>query len=351
MISVEGLCKTYAPKHKQDHFVHALKNLHFQVSPGEIFGIIGKLGSGKSVLARCLNLWERPSQGQVLLGTDNLAQLPSQLQRIAQRKLALIQSNPLLLSSRNVYGNIALPLECVGFEKQEIEGILLPILDRVGLTEKIKAYPHQLSPGQQHRVAIARALVHQPKVLCCDEVTRQLDISTALPLLRLLRQINQEMGLTLIVLTQDMDVIKSICDRAAMLDQGQIVEEERVTHLFTHPKSDLAKELIRINTRSEMPQTLRRKMMPRPSDGCHYVLRLSFTGQAAQEPLIAQVIQRFEVIINIVQAHMETIREETIGIMIIEMIADDEEAIPKAIDFLNAKNSHIEVLGYVPRTA
>jgi len=350
MILTEGLSKTYAPLLKKGHLAHALKNISLQVLEGEIFGIIGKAGAGKSTLVRCLSLLEKPSQGHVCLGSEKISQLPSKLLRVARRKISLLYENPLLLGSRTVYDNIALPLEFSGYEKHDIEGLVLPVLDQVGLTEKVQAYPRQLSPGQQQRVAIARALVNKPKVLVCDDFTHALEPDVGLALLQLLRQIHQQTGLTIVILTETIEVIKAICDRVAVLDQGRIAEEGRVVDLFTKPQSDLAKELIRSNSRSEMPQALRCKMVPRPSEGCHYVLRLSFLGKSAQEPLVAQVIQHFQLTINILQAHLETIRNETIGIMIIEVVSEDNDQIPKAIAFLNEKQIHIEVLGYVPRT-
>lgn len=286
-----------------------------------------------------------------MVNGENMTQLPPKLLRVARRNIGMIFQHFHLMSSRTVYQNVSLPLELIGYPKYEIENIVLPLLDLVGLTDKIHVYPRELSGGQKQRVAIARALANKPKVLLCDEATSALDPKTTQSILQLLKQINQKMGLTIVMITHEMDVIKAICDRAAVLHQGQIVEESDILSLFTRPQSDIAKELIKMNTRSEMPNALRQKMVPHPSEDCHYVLRLSFTGKAAQEPLIAQVIQRFDLTINIIQAHLEQVRDETIGIMIIEAVASGEDSTPAAMQFLESKGIHIEVLGYVPRTA
>jgi len=351
MISTEGLSKTFVPRHRQDAPKQALKNISLRIVEGELFGIIGKTHAGKTTLLRCLSLLEKPSQGQICLGQEKLHPLPTTLRRIARRQIAFLPSDPQLLSSRTVYDNVALPLEFLGFEAHEIETLVLSALDQVGLTVKAQAYPQELKLGQQQRVALARALVNRPKVLFCDDPTRHLEPNASQAFLQSLQQIQQQSGITVVLATQDMDVIKTTCDRVAILDQGRFVEEARVVEFFTKPQSDLGKELIRTNSRSEMPQSLRRKMASRPSEGCHYVLRLSFLGQVAQEPLVAQVIQRFDLSVNILQAHLETIRQETVGIMIIEALSQDPSQIPKAIAFLNQKHIHIEILGYVTRTA
>ncbi|MEY3183239.1 MAG: methionine transport ATP-binding protein [Pseudomonadota bacterium] len=351
MIVLENVSKTFAPTSPNGRAIPALRNISLRVLEGEIFGIIGKSGAGKSTLVRCMNALERPSSGKVLIDRENVTLLPAKLLRVARRQIGMIFQHFHLMASRTVYDNIALPLEFMGYPKHEIEARVIPLLELVGLTDKMLAYPNQLSGGQKQRVAIARALANQPKVLLCDEATSALDPKTTHAILDLLKHINQTLGLTVILITHEMDVIKSICDRVAVLHQGTIVEESSVLELFSRPQSDVAKELIKVNTRSEMPNALRRKMVPMPSEQCHYVLRLSFRGQAAQEPLMARVIQRFDLTINIIQAHLETIREEMIGIMIIEMVSEGEDTIPPAIQFLESQGIHIEVLGYVPRTA
>jgi len=351
MIVLENVSKTYAPTVPTARPIPALRNVSLRIIEGEIFGIIGKSGAGKSTLVRCLNALEQPSGGSILIDRENITHMPAKLLRVARRQIGMIFQHFHLMSSRNVYDNIALPLQFIGYDKYEIEVRVVPLLELVGLSDKMFAYPAQLSGGQKQRVAIARALANQPKVLLCDEATSALDPKTTQSILELLKQINQSLGITIVVITHEMDVIKSICDRVAVLHQGTIVEESSVIDLFTRPQSDVAKELIKINTRSEMPNALRRKLVAMPTDGCHYVLRLSFRGKAAQEPLMARVIQRFDLTINIIQAHLETVREEMIGIMIIEAVSDGEDGIPPAIEFLEEQGIHVEVLGYVPRTA
>jgi D-methionine transport system ATP-binding protein len=347
MITLNGLEKIYRTG---DAVIHALKGITLNVEQGEIFGIIGRAGAGKSALIRCINLLEYPNSGAVIVDSCNLMTMSTEGLRQARRNIGMIFQHFNLLDSRSVFDNVALPLEITGASKGQIEATVRPLLNMTGLADKGDLYPHQLNGGQKQRVAIARALVHQPKVLLCDEATAGLDAKTAQSILQLLSEINERLNLTILLITHDMEVIKSICSRVAVLHQGEIVEQGTVLELFTNPKSEIGKELVKAATRLEMPTALRRRLRPQPTENCHPILRISFVGPSAQEPLLAYVIQQFGLSINITQAHLETVRNDTIGIMVVEVIGRGEE-IEKAIQFLEHKGLHIEVLGYAPRTA
>ncbi len=346
MISLKDVERVYKTSNAT---VHALKGITLNVKQGEIFGIIGRSGAGKSTLIRCINLLERPTRGSVIVDHCNLTTINKEALRHARRNIGMIFQHFNLLNSRTVYQNVALPLELMGLSKKEISSTVHPLLELTGLTEKANEYPYHLSGGQKQRVAIARALVNKPKILLCDEATSSLDPKTTHSILQLLRDINEKLNLTIVLITHEMEVIKSICTEVAVLHQGEIVEQGSVLALFADPKSDIAKEFVKAATRLEMPIALRRRMRPQPTSTTHPVLRISFMGQSAQEPFIAYVIQHYELTVNIIQAHLETIRDEAIGIMIVEVMGSADN-IQNAIAFLESKGLHIEVLGHAPRS-
>lgn len=329
---------------------HTLKGVTLDIEQGEIFGIIGRPGAGKSALIRTINLLEKPSHGSVIVDSCNLTALTTEQLRLARRSIGMIFQHFNLLSSRTVFNNIALPLEIMGHSRTEIEHAIHPILELTGLNDKVHAYPHELTNGFKQRVAIARALVNRPKILLCEDATASLDPKTTQSILQLLSDINEQLNLTLLMITHEIDVIKSICQRVAVLNQGEIVEQASVLSFFAHPKSEIGKEFVKTATRLEMPTALRRRMRPHPTDQSNPVLRLSFLEQAAQETLLAHIIQHFSVTLNILSGHLETINQENIGVMIVEL-SGNKDNIQKSISFLEQKGIYIEVLGYAPRTA
>lgn len=346
MITLEGIEKIYRTGNA---VVHALKGITLNVEQGEIFGVLGRPGAGKSALIRCINLLEHPNSGAVIVDSCNLTTMSIESLRQARRNIGMIFQHFNLLASRTVYENVALPLEITNASKPHIEAIVRPLLQLTGLIDKMDVNPHHLNNGQKQRVAIARALVTQPKVLLCDEATQGLDSKTAQAILHLLSDVNERLNLTILLITHDIEVIKAICHRVAILHQGEIVEQGKVVDFFTNPKSEAGKEFIKASTRLEIPSVLRRRLRMQPAPNCHPVFRISFVGPTQQESLLAYVIQQFGLSISITQAHLETIRNETIGIMVAEVIGPDEE-IEKAIQFLEHKGLNCEVLGYAPRT-
>jgi len=347
MISLQDVECTYAAN---QHDGLTIKGINLTILPGEIFGIIGRSGAGKSTLLRCINRLEKPTTGNVIVDQKNITLMEDNELRMARRNIGMIFQHFNLLSSRTVYENVALPLELIGATPREIELTVNPLLEMTGLHDKSKAYPYMLSGGQKQRVGIARALVNKPKVLLCDEATASLDPKNTHAILKLLQDINEKLKLTIVIITHEMEVIKTICQRVAVLHHGRIIEEDTVLKLFTEPKSDIAKEFIKSTTRLELPVIIRRKMQSHYIESGNFILRLSFTGENAQDSVIALIIKNFKLHINIIQAHLENIQGQSIGIMIIEA-QGPQDNITQAIEFLTQKNLHVEVLGYVPRTA
>lgn len=241
IIRVENISKTFQANNGQ---VEAVKNISFSIEKGDIFGIIGLSGAGKSTLVRCLNLLERPNEGNIYIEGKNLMKLSSKELRKERQDIGMIFQHFNLLMQRNVLGNICFPLEIAGIGRKEAKKRALEILETVGLSEKAKAYPAQLSGGQKQRVAIARVLANNPKILLCDEATSALDPQTTKSILNLLKEINQKYGITIVVITHEMAVVREICSKVAVLDHGRLVEEGTVEEIFRAPKTDEAKKLI-----------------------------------------------------------------------------------------------------------
>src|SRR5579859_3251829 len=245
MIEIEGLQKSFVRgKDAQTAATAVLQDLSLSVKKGEIFGIIGRSGAGKSTLIRCINMLERPTAGRVTIDGQDITALSGASLRDARRRIGMIFQHFNLLSSRTVFDNVAFPLELHGMSKAQIEQEVLPLLELVGLSEKRTAYPSQLSGGQKQRVAIARALASKPAVLLCDEATSALDPETTQSILALLKDINQKLDLTILLITHEMPVIKAICDKVAVLDKGVVVEQGPVFDIFTAPKAPVTKLMV-----------------------------------------------------------------------------------------------------------
>jgi len=251
-----------------------------------------------------------------------------------------------LLSSKTVFENIALPLKFAHYSKSEIQTTLLPLLKLTGLTDKQLAYPAELSGGQKQRVAIARALASQPKVLLCDEATSALDPETTLKILQLLKEINLCFEITIVFISHQIEVVKTICDRIALLDQGSIVEVADIVNFFTAPKSDLAKKLVSLSLKHELPSLLKNRLSPEKKMGSHAVLRILFQGHVAAEPLIAHVMREIGIHLNILQANMECLKDTLLGIMVVEVMGD-QDSLPQGMQYLIDKGLHVEMMGYI----
>ncbi len=313
MIELKNLSKVYRNAGKP---VTALENIDLTINDGEIFGIIGLSGAGKSTLVRCINLLEKPTGGAVLIDGENLMELSGKELLKMRRSIGMIFQNFNLLEQRSVLKNVCFPLEIAGAGKEETVKRAEELLELVGLADKKDAYPSQLSGGQKQRVAIARALATKPKYLLCDEATSALDPNTTRSILELLREINDTMGVTIIVITHEMRVIDTICDRVAVIDQSRIAEEGKVSDVFANPQSDIAKQLI---LRQDPAENAFRNFNGKK-------LRLVFDGVTSNKPLVAQMVLDCQAPVSVVCADMRDIDGVAYGYTIVELPDDDRQA-------------------------
>lgn len=345
MIKITDLEKTYTAVGGRK--VTALRGVNLHVAKGEIFGIIGESGAGKSTLVRCMNMLERPTKGTVVVDGEDLTQMNDARLRQARKDISMIFQHFNLLSSRTVFDNVAFPLELVGKKKDEIEAKVMPLLELVGLADKRNQYPSQLSGGQKQRVGIARALASDPKVLLCDEATSALDPQTTKAILKLLKDINAKLHLTIVLITHEMNVIKEICDRVAVIAGGNIAEEGSVVEVFMNPQADITREFISTVISHELPAILADvELKDEYVSGSKVVLRLSFVGDSADEPVMSRLIRDKGVDVNILYGNVDQIQNTSYGTLIIELSGEDAD-IKASLDYLHNINLGVEVLGYV----
>lgn len=344
MITFQHVCKNYITPTGP---ILALSDINLHVNPGEIFGIIGKSGAGKSTLIRCANLLEKPTSGRIIVAGEDLTSLSSEKLRAARRKIGMIFQHFNLLSSRNVFDNVALPLELSGHSRNKIASVILPLLELTGLSDKINHYPSQLSGGQKQRVAIARALASQPSVLLSDEATSALDPETTLSILQLLKNIRDTLNLTILLITHEMSVIKTCSDRVAILEKGQLIEQNEVGEFFTHPKTETAKNFIASSMLQHLPAAIEEHVLKEEQPHTHPVLRLWFLQGTATQPIISELSHQFDFRINILQANVEYIKKHVMGIMMVA-IKGEKLNIQPAINYLKQIGVEVEVIGYVP---
>ena len=291
--------------------VVALEDINLCVNEGDIFGIIGLSGAGKSTLVRCMNLLETPTEGRVVFDGRNLMEMPQKELLTTRRSIGMIFQDFNLLAQRNALRNVCYPMEIAGVPKSKAVARAKELLELVGLSERVKAYPSQLSGGQKQRVAIARALATDPKVLLCDEATSALDPNTTRQILELLRRINRELGVTIVVITHEMKVIETICNRVAVLDQSHVVEEGMVRDVFIHPQSRIARQLIL--PQQEGPTEF-------SDSNC---LRIVFDGYSAYEPVISNLALECRAAVNILFANTRNVDGKAIGQMLLQLPQDE----------------------------
>ncbi|MEU2430889.1 ATP-binding cassette domain-containing protein [Streptomyces sp. NPDC007861] len=332
MITTTGLTKVYQSRGRD---VTALDGVDLHVREGEVFGVIGRSGAGKSSLIRCVNLLERPTSGTVTVDGVDLTALAgrgnraSRELRQARSRIGMVFQHFNLLSSRSVKDNVELPLEILGVPRAERSHRALELLDLVGLADKAKAYPGQLSGGQKQRVGIARALAGNPKVLLSDEATSALDPETTRSILHLLRDLNRQLGLTVLLITHEMDVVKTVCDSAALMKQGRIVESGTVGELLATPGSELAHELFPVTGDATGQDRT--------------VVDVTFHGEAATQPVISQLSRTYNIDISILGAAMDTVGGKQIGRMRIELPGRyDDNVVP--VGFLREQGLQVEVV-------
>lgn len=346
MISLTGIKKSYDGT---QNIVQALKGVDLTVKQGEIFGIIGKSGAGKSTLIRCINMLERPTEGRVIVDGEDITDFSEKELQAVRKKVGMIFQHFNLLSSRTVYQNVAFPLELAGKSKNEIQAEVLPLLELVGLTERKDQYPSQLSGGQKQRVGIARALANHPKILLCDEATSALDPQTTQSILKLLKEINRKFQLTIVLITHEMQVIKEICDKVAVIENGLIIEEGTIIDLFTKPQAATTREFIRTIISHDLPDIFEEiKFSETPYPDSSLILRLSFVGQSAEEPVISRMVRTCHVDANVLYGNIDTIQSTPFGTLIIQ-VDGEPAAVEKALSYLQAQELGIEVIGYADR--
>lgn len=327
----------------------ALDDINLTIPDGEIMGIIGQSGAGKSTLVRCINMLEPPTSGEVLINGKDMMKLSAAELRAERKNIGMIFQHFNLLSNRTVYQNVAFPLELVNMPKAEQKKRIDDMLELVGLTEYKDKYPAQLSGGQKQRVGIARAIVSQPSVLLSDEATSALDPETVKSILKLLKDINKKLGITIIMITHQMEVIKEIAEHVAVIEHGKIIEEGRVIDLFTNPKTDTLKRFIGSVMSSEIPEQLAhldiRPTKEHESD--QGVISLSFRGDVANEPIIANLIKKYNLDVSILYGSIDYIQDTPFGRLII-MLNGRESDMQDAFAHLKELPITSEVIGYVP---
>ncbi|UNH42970.1 methionine ABC transporter ATP-binding protein MetN [Moellerella wisconsensis] len=326
--------------------IQALTDISLHVPAGQVYGVIGTSGAGKSTLIRCVNMLERPTSGEVIVGGQNLTSLSEKALTRARRSIGMIFQHFNLLSSRNVFGNVALPLELDNMPKEDIKKRVLELLELVGLSDKKDAYPTNLSGGQKQRVAIARALANSPQVLLCDEATSALDPATTRSILELLKDINRRLGLTILLITHEMDVVKRICDQVAVISDGKLIEQDSVSAVFSHPKTPIAQDFIKSTLVVDIPEDYKERLQPVSGPNLSPLLKLEFTGQSVDAPLISMVVRKFDIDINILSSQIDYAGGVKFGVMLAE-IHGVNDGIESTIDFLTEHHVKVEVLGYV----
>lgn len=328
MIQVENLCKSFSTK---SGTVEAARNISFSIEKGEIFGIIGLSGAGKSTLVRCLNLLERPTSGSVWVNGKNLTELSERKLRKERQNIGMIFQHFNLLMQRTVLDNVCFPMEIVGISKKEARKKALEYLKIVGLEEKALSYPSQLSGGQKQRVAIARVLASDPEILLCDEATSALDPQTTKSILELIRKINKEYGITVVVITHEMSVVQEICNRVAVLERGVLVESGTVEELFRSPKTEAARRLV-FSGRAQIQKMNGKRLV-----------RVTFKDKSSFEPVIANLVLTYRTPVNILYADTKNIGGSAEGEMILQL-PEIEETAEKMIEYLRETNMGVEEL-------
>lgn len=339
MISIEGLSKYYTSKEKK---IAAVDDLTLHIEEGEIFGVIGYSGAGKSTFLRLLNRLEDPSKGRIVIDQQEISALNTKQLRLARQEIGMIFQHFNLLWSRTVKDNVAFPLEIAGFSKAKREERVHELLELVGLSDREHAYPSELSGGQKQRVGIARALANDPKVLLCDEATSALDPETTNAILDLLISINKKLGLTIILITHEMHVIRKICNQVAVMENGKVVEQGDVLDVFLHPKQTVTKRFVEqvmgVNDEDDGVSHL----INTYAHG--KLLRLHFIGEVSNQAIISQVAKNFAIDINILQGKITQTQRGAYGTLFVQIEGTNEE-VNKAVTFISDETSvEVEVI-------
>ncbi|MGN0159196.1 MAG: methionine ABC transporter ATP-binding protein [Brotaphodocola sp.] len=341
MIKLEQVCKSFDTASGN---VHAVKDVSLEIQDGEIFGIIGFSGAGKSTLVRCINLLERPTSGKVLVDEVELTALDEKQLRDVRKKIGMIFQHFNLMRSRTVYQNIEFPLKKTKLSRAEREKKIMSLLELVGLTDKKNAYPSQLSGGQKQRVAIARALANDPKVLLCDEATSALDPQTTQAILKLLKRVNEEMDITIILITHEMAVVKDICDRVAIMENGYMVESGDTVDVFCHPQQPITKDFIDTasNIRKIYDLIEEGNALTKLEKGDKMLL-LTYSGSNAGEPLISYLSKNYNIGANIIYGNIDYLKGKPLGKLVVTLSGQPEN-VKTAMDYIDSLGVEVEVI-------
>nr|WP_300003881.1 ATP-binding cassette domain-containing protein [Tissierella sp.] len=334
MIKIENLNKTFDTNGVK---FQALKDVSLNISRGDIYGIIGLSGAGKSTLIRCLNRLEEATSGKITIDKRDILSLKEEDLRLFRKDIGMIFQDFNLLKQKTVYENIALPLYLDKKDKKTIQEKVKQLLEYVGLSDKKDSYPSELSGGQKQRVAIARAISNDPKILLSDEATSSLDPQTTTSILELLKRIQAELDITVIMITHQMEVVKQICNKVAIMDAGLVVEASTVEDLFRSPRTNLAKSFINSINKSDEEEIIN------PDGFKGRLIRLGYLGRSSNLPIVSQMIKHFNIDVNILSGDINKLQSTNVGHLVLELIGDDEEIL-KAIEHLKEKQVNVEVI-------
>lgn len=341
MIELTHISKNFASGGRT---VHAVQDVSLSIGKGEIFGIIGFSGAGKSTLVRCINLLERPTSGSVTVDGKEMTALSARELRQARKKIGMIFQHFNLMPSRTVFGNVAYPLRGSGLSGEQIADKVHRLLELVGIGDKAEAYPKQLSGGQKQRVAIARALANDPNVLLCDEATSALDPQTTKAILRLLKDLNEKLGITVVIITHEMAVVKEICDRVTVMEHGRVVEQGEVFNVFADPRQEITRSFIHTTSNLRKIEELIEEDSPvvqlKPGE---LIVRLSYIQRNVSEPLISTVSRKFDITLNIIFSDIAIVQNAPIG-GTVAIISGERAQITQAMQYLSEKNVGVEVI-------
>lgn len=329
MIKIKHVSKVYGD-------LRAVDQVNLTIKKGEIFGIVGYSGAGKSTLLRCLNLLEEPTKGKIYVDGKDLTSLSNQEIRVERQNMGMIFQHFHLISAKTVYENIAFALKVAGKKKNEISERVAELLEMVGLEDWRDHYPAQLSGGQKQRVGIARALANEPKVLLCDEPTSALDPTTTESILDLLHEINQRLGITIVIITHEMEVVQKICDRLAVMENGRVIETGHVYDIFSNPKTELSKQFVQTVHSLELPERIM-------EIGTDVTWKITFRGKSAEEGIIAETIKKYSnVEMNILHGQITYIKDRPLGTFIVKVDGPPDEK-QAAIEYLKKRTEKVEV--------
>ena len=324
--------------------IKAVQNVSLHVNKGDVYGIVGYSGAGKSTLVRTINLLQRPTSGKVVINKKVITDLSEKELRQARKKIGMIFQHFNLMGSRTIFDNVAFPLKRSKLTKSQISKKVLELLDLVGLGDKADAYPSQLSGGQKQRVAIARALANDPEILLCDEATSALDPKTTSSILELLKKLNKDLGLTIVIITHEMQVVKEICNKVAVMEDGHVIEEGSLLEIFTNPQNQLTKDFI--NTATHVDQGID-TVLDHPTllnlKETDVLAKLSFVGGSTSEPLIAKLNNSFQVQGNILFGNVEILQETPVGTLLL-VLSGSTEKIAEAIDYLQLNDVRVSII-------